>query len=94
MAGGSDKTIRILSQSDLTVLKTINLLELIKDSADLSIRSLDVWGNKVLIGTLGSEIYEIKAQGGVEIEKVDESTKFSLESKLMSGHYAPNKVTN
>lgn len=67
MTGGSDKTIKILSQSDLTVLKTIHLLEIIKDSADLSIRSLDVWGNKILIGTLGSEIYEIKAQGGVEI---------------------------
>lgn len=43
MTGASDKVIKILNLSNLTVIKTINLSEIIKDSADLSIRSLDVW---------------------------------------------------
>lgn len=43
MTGASDKVIKILNLSNLTVTKTINLSEIIKDSVDLSIRSLDVW---------------------------------------------------
>ena len=57
-----------------------------------SIRAIDVFENKVLVGTLGSEIYEIKSN-----QKIDNATnegQFSLSGHHMDGHFAPNFVTN
>lgn len=58
----------------------------------MSIRALDVWEDKILVGTLGSEIYELKASDS--IEEIGKGSKVSLGQRLMTGHYAPNKVTN
>lgn len=61
MTGGGDKTICILKYNGLTTMQKVNCEIIIKDSVKLSICSLDVWENKILVGTLGSEIYELKA---------------------------------
>lgn len=49
-------------------------------------------GNKILVGTLGSEIYQLESSG--EVKNAKEGTKFRVLSKDMSGHYSPNYVTN
>ena len=54
LTGSSDKTIKILSLGDLEELSHINCQELFKESVNPSIRALDVWENKILVGTLGS----------------------------------------
>ena len=48
--------------------------------------------NKILVGTLGSEIYQI--EGSDKIANVQEKSKFRVIAKNMSGHYSPNFVTN
>ena len=58
------------------------------DSECAAVRSISMDSKcaKLLIGTYGSEIYEIKIDGGVS-----GTSKFSLGRKLMAGHYTPNK---
>lgn len=61
MTGGGDKTICVLKEKTLETIQKIDCSKIIKDSVRLSICSLDVWENKILAGTQGSEIYELKA---------------------------------
>jgi hypothetical protein len=48
--------------------------------------------NKIIVGTKGSEIFEIKSNR--VIDEADESSEFRLDGQHMSGHFAPNHVTN
>ena len=57
LTGSNDHTIKILSLDGFAVLNTIDCDKLLERSVNRSIRALDAIDNKVLIGTLGSEIY-------------------------------------
>ena len=46
----------------------------------------------MLVGTLGSEIYEINSNQ--EINNATSDGEFKLMGNYMNGHYAPNYVTN
>ena len=74
------------------MLNTINCEALFEGSVCAKIRALDVYDQKILVGTFGSEIYQLET--GTQIKNVDEGAKFRVLSKNMSGHYSPNYVTN
>lgn len=65
MTGSTDKTIKVLNEKTFSVIQIIDCEGLFRDSIRPSIRALDVLGNKILVGTLGSEIYEIKANAEI-----------------------------
>lgn len=54
LTGSGDRTIKILNSSDLKEIISIECNQLLENSVDCSIRALDVWENKILVGTLGS----------------------------------------
>ena len=54
LTGGGDKMICVLNQKSLEVVTKIKCENIIKDSVHLSICALDVWENKILVGTFGS----------------------------------------
>jgi len=54
LTGSNDDKIIILNEKTLTKIQTIDCKKVMQDSIKPSIRSLDVWGNKILVGTLGS----------------------------------------
>lgn len=94
-AGCKNSLIFILSKQDIR-----NTLSIITLEADLqlgsmcsSVRALDFaeGGSRMLVGTLGSEIYEINFNGPV-YKPNSKPTDFK---RRMAGHYSPNnKWTN
>ena len=59
ITGSNDKTIRISKSKTLEMLTTINCSKLFEQSVNCSVRAIDAIGQKLLVGTLGSEIYEL-----------------------------------
>lgn len=59
ITGSNDKTIRLSNSKTLEALTTINCAKLFEQSVNSSIRAIDALGKKLLVGTLGSEIYEL-----------------------------------
>jgi hypothetical protein len=57
ITGANDKTIRLSKSKTLEVLTTINCGKLFEQSVNSNIRAIDALGKKLLVGTLGSEIY-------------------------------------
>lgn len=59
VTGSSEEKIKIISFDKHEVVNTIDCAALFSNSFNKSIRAIDVWENKMIVGTLGSEIYEI-----------------------------------
>ena len=92
LTGANDEAIKIWNSESLELITTVDCKTLLKDSVCKSIRAIDVFQNQILIGTLGSEIYTINSSE--KIESITNKAKFKDVEKHMSGHFAPNYVTN
>lgn len=93
LTGGKDATVNIVALDTLATLATIKCKEVLKDSKCPSVRAVDVIGNQLLIGTLGSEIYLITCD--VDVEEATQETDFSKSERMLSAHFSPNpKLTN
>jgi len=88
VTGGKDGRINILNIRTYEVIVSADMNTILSDSECTSVRSVcfDNKSTKLLIGTYGSEIYEIRIDGGIS-----PTSQFTLGRKLMAGHYTPNK---
>jgi microtubule-associated protein-like 6 len=70
-------------------LCTIDGNKVLEGSVCTEIRSLHLNENnsKLLVGTYGSEVYELVSNGG----DITSSTEFKFNKKINNGHYTPNK---
>lgn len=59
ITGSNDKTIKLFKSKTLEALATINCEKLFEHSVNCSIRAIDALGKRLIVGTLGSEIYEL-----------------------------------
>lgn len=59
LTGANDATINIWEFDSLTKITAIDCNNLFTESVCPKIRALDVKGNRILVGTLGSEIYQL-----------------------------------
>lgn len=59
LTGGKDKKINILDNK-FNVIQTIDCEKLLKGSVSAQVRAIDVLGNRMLVGTIASEIFEVK----------------------------------
>ena len=83
--------INILDKNYSILLK-LHADEFFKQSINCEIRSLQfsVDNKNIIIGTFGSEIWEISTKDA----KISISTKFTGVKNLMRGHYTPNKKSS
>jgi microtubule-associated protein-like 6 len=101
-AGTKDGYIYILNKSTLDVISMLdlkaNLSKFNLSSYHPSVRSLDFLENKLLVGTFGSEIFEIdipnitKAFEADKEKKKYPNTKSQGISKIVQCHYSPNNT--
>lgn len=61
LTGSNDESIKIWTADSLNLITNIDCGALLDGSVCKKIRALDVMGNKILIGTLGSEIYQLES---------------------------------
>lgn len=66
LTGSSDESVKIISADSLEVVNTIECASMFTHSVQKAIRALDVWENKIIVGTLGSEIYEISSNQAID----------------------------
>lgn len=59
ITGSNDKTIKLFKSKTLEALATISCEKLFEHSVNSSIRAIDALGKRLIVGTLGSEIYEL-----------------------------------
>ena len=59
LTGSNDQTIKIWDADSLKVRTTINCQTLLEGSVCAKIRALDVFDRKIVVGTFGSQIYQL-----------------------------------
>lgn len=91
LTGGRDGVLNILTKT-YEKIQQVKISELCEGSLCPGVRAIyaDVPNSKILVGTLGSEIYQLQWDGGA----INENTKFNV-TNFMRGHFCPNlKWTN
>ncbi len=85
LTGGRDAKVNILDKQ-LVVLMCLNMAEGLRDSLSPGVRalSLDEKGKNLLVGTFGSEIYELSIQPSSKM--VDQTRP------LMQSHFSPKRA--
>lgn len=66
LTGSNDQSVSIIQSNTLTVINRIDCGKLLSSSICCSIRAVDAKDNRILIGTLGSEIFELKSNQKIE----------------------------
>ena len=59
ISGASDKTICFSNSKTMEKLTTVDCGKLLDRSVNSSVRAIDALGKRLIVGTLGSEIYEL-----------------------------------
>jgi len=92
LTGSNDETIKIRNADSLDVIFNVDVGFRLEGSVCKKIRALDVMDKRILVGTFGSEIYQLESSQ--PIKNTTSDAKLRVLSKNMSGHYSPNYVTN
>ena len=92
LSGSNDESIKIWNADSLKLLFTVDVKFRLEGSVSKKIRALDVMDKRILVGTFGSEIYQLESS--LPIKDTTADVKVRVFSKNMSGHYSPNYVTN
>jgi microtubule-associated protein-like 6 len=93
ITGGKDCIVNILDNKMYAVVCTVNIESATKSSICAQVRSVAMSVDKksLLLGTYGSEIYQIVTSD----PKIQKTTTYGAAKELMKGHYTPNqKWTN
>eukprot|EP01017_Pseudomicrothorax_dubius_P040457 TRINITY_DN6328_c0_g1_i1.p1 TRINITY_DN6328_c0_g1~~TRINITY_DN6328_c0_g1_i1.p1 ORF type:complete len:614 (+),score=151.97 TRINITY_DN6328_c0_g1_i1:60-1844(+) len=93
LTGGKDSKVNFLDRTNYAVLLSVSIAESVKLSRCPKVRSVCLArdGKTMLVGTFGSEIFEVSTKDA----KITKTTKFATPRDIIRGHYTPNaKWTN
>lgn len=88
LTGAKDCVINILDRIGYTTLLTVDMKIELKTSVCPRVRSVSLsrdW-KTLLVGTYGSEIYELSTKDS----KIGKTTKFTKADQIVAGHFTPN----